>query len=79
MRSQQTNYADYIRALRGLSNQIGTTVEVRWRDQNTGEVADRERLGSASAVVDLLSVVRLVPPGDADLRDRGAGVLEAAR
>ena len=31
----ETHYADYIRALRGLSDQIGSTVDVTWRDQNT--------------------------------------------
>jgi transcriptional regulator with GAF, ATPase, and Fis domain len=34
----ERNYGDYIRALRGLSDQIGTTVEVGWRDQNTEAV-----------------------------------------
>ena len=34
----QKNYGDYIRALRGLSDQIGSTVEVAWRDQNTESV-----------------------------------------
>jgi transcriptional regulator with GAF, ATPase, and Fis domain len=32
------HYADYIRALRGLSDQIGSTVDVKWRDQNTDAV-----------------------------------------
>ena len=31
----EKNYGDYIRALRGLSDQIGSTVEVSWRDQHT--------------------------------------------
>src|SRR5262249_50131710 len=30
------NYADYIRALRGLSDQIDQSIEVRWRDRGTG-------------------------------------------
>jgi transcriptional regulator with GAF, ATPase, and Fis domain len=34
----QKNYGDYIRALRGLSDQIGSTVEVAWRDKNTESV-----------------------------------------
>ena len=34
----QRNYGDYIRALRGLSNQIGSTVQVSWRDQKTETV-----------------------------------------
>ena len=34
----QRNYGDYIRALRRLSDQIGTTVDVAWRDQNTEAV-----------------------------------------
>ena len=34
----ERNYGDYIRALRGLSDQIGSTVEVAWRDQNTEAV-----------------------------------------
>ena len=29
---------DYIRTLRGLSDQIGSTIEVHWRDQNTEAV-----------------------------------------
>src|SRR5439155_10765370 len=29
------SYADYIRALRDLSDQIGKTIEVRWRDGET--------------------------------------------
>jgi transcriptional regulator with GAF, ATPase, and Fis domain len=34
----EKNYGDYIRALRGLSDRIGSTVEVSWRDQNTDGV-----------------------------------------
>ena len=34
----QRNYGDYIRALRGLSDRIGSTVKVSWRDQNTEAV-----------------------------------------
>ena len=29
------SYSDYIRTLRGLSAQVGDTIKVRWRDQNT--------------------------------------------
>ena len=29
------SYSDYIQTLRGLSRQVGDTIEVRWRDQNT--------------------------------------------
>ena len=32
------SYADYIKALRGLSAQVGETIEVRWRDQHTEEI-----------------------------------------
>ena len=32
---REGSYADYIRALRGLSGQVGDTIEVRWRDQHT--------------------------------------------
>src|SRR5262249_37207897 len=32
---QDRHYADYIHALRGLSDQIGSTVDVTWRDQNS--------------------------------------------
>jgi DNA-binding NtrC family response regulator len=34
----ERNYGDYIHALRGLSDQIGSTVDVAWRDQNSGAV-----------------------------------------
>jgi transcriptional regulator with GAF, ATPase, and Fis domain len=32
------SYADYIKALRSLSAQVGRTIEVRWRDQDTAEI-----------------------------------------
>jgi transcriptional regulator with GAF, ATPase, and Fis domain len=35
---REKSYSDYIRALRSLSDQIGKTIDVRWRDQNTGEI-----------------------------------------
>ena len=35
---QDRHYADYIRALRGLSDQIGSTVDVTWRDQKTSAI-----------------------------------------
>ncbi len=35
---KEKHYSDYIHALRGLSDRIGTTVAVRWRDQHTGEI-----------------------------------------
>ena len=73
------SYSDYIRTLRGLSRQVGDTIEVRWRDQTT----DDESLGpgesSISAVLDLFPFVRLVSPGAADLRHRCPRVLETAR
>jgi transcriptional regulator with GAF, ATPase, and Fis domain len=31
-------YADYLRAMRGLDGRVGQTVEVTWRDQETGEI-----------------------------------------
>ncbi len=34
----ERSYSDYIRALRGLSAQVGDTVEVRWRDQDTDHI-----------------------------------------
>ena len=34
----ERSYSDYIRALRGLSAQVGDTVEVRWRDQDTEQI-----------------------------------------
>jgi transcriptional regulator with GAF, ATPase, and Fis domain len=36
--STYVGYADYIRAMRGLRQQIGQTIEVRWRDQTSGTV-----------------------------------------
>ena len=35
---REGSYSDYIRALRSLSDQIGKTIEVRWRDQHTGAI-----------------------------------------
>jgi transcriptional regulator with GAF, ATPase, and Fis domain len=32
---REGSYSDYIRTLRGLSTQVGDTIKVRWRDQNT--------------------------------------------
>ncbi len=32
------SYADYIKALRSLSAQVGKTIEVRWQDQHTAEI-----------------------------------------
>ena len=72
------SYSDYIRTLRGLS-------AAGRRHDRSAVARSATRRGpfgtgyrSVSAVMDLLSVVRLVPPGDADLRHRGEGVLEAA-
>jgi transcriptional regulator with GAF, ATPase, and Fis domain len=42
---REKSYADYIRALRSLSGQVGETIEVRWRDQGSVEAR------SASVVV----------------------------
>ena len=36
--STYVGYAAYIRAMRGLSGQIGRPIEVRWRDQTSGTV-----------------------------------------
>jgi transcriptional regulator with GAF, ATPase, and Fis domain len=35
---REGSYSDYIRALRGLSDQIGKTIDVQWRDQHTGAI-----------------------------------------
>ena len=35
------SYSDYIRTLRGLSGQVGETIEVRWRDQHTRDESTR--------------------------------------
>jgi transcriptional regulator with GAF, ATPase, and Fis domain len=35
---REGSYSDYIHALRGLSHQIGKTIEVKWRDQNTNDI-----------------------------------------
>ena len=34
---REKSYGDYIRALRSLSGQVGNTIEVQWRDQQTPE------------------------------------------
>ena len=38
---REGSYSDYIRALRGLSGQVGETIEVRWRDQAYGAESAR--------------------------------------
>ena len=75
----ERSYADYIRALRSLSDQIGKTIEVQWRDQHTRESQDAPGCWFRH------------PPSwtyyrswsgfsrSADLRHRGPGLLEAAR
>ena len=73
------SYSDYIQTLRGLSGQVGETIEVRWRDQNTE--TNRSSLVQVqyppswtyfrSCVWFLQELL--------DLRHRGTRVLEAAR
>ena len=67
---REKSYSDYIRAFRSLSDQIGKTINVRWRDQNTGEIHTASVLVQRP-LLDLLPVIRLVSPRAADLRDRG--------
>ena len=49
------SYSDYIRTLRGLSSQVGDTIEVRWRDQKYAR-----RVHSAQVTVQISSVVDLL-------------------
>ena len=61
-----------------LRDQIGQTIEVRWRDATGGAVRTGPGDGPVSAEPDLCLVDDLVLAGVVDLRDRGARVLEAA-
>ena len=64
--------------MRSTSQRVGERVAVRWRDHASGVDQDGAGDGAGPAGPDLRLVARLVPPGDGDLRRRGAGVLEAS-
>ena len=72
------NYTDYIRAMRAPGTAGGPDDRRHVDGPRRRGDPDRPGAGRVSAAGDLSLVVGLVPPGDADLRRRGAGVLEAA-